>query len=32
MPDDSLERKAGVKIVMQYGKLITDARFYKPPK
>jgi len=24
--------KAAVKAVMQYGKLITDSRFYKPPK
>jgi len=24
--------KAAVKIGMQYGKLITDSRFYKPPK
>jgi len=23
---------AAVKIVMRYGKLITDSRFYKPPK
>jgi len=32
MPDDSLEREAAVKIGIQYGKLITDSRFYKPPK
>jgi len=24
--------KAAVKIGMQYGKLITDSKFYKPPK
>jgi len=24
--------KAAVKIEMQYGKLVTDIRFYKPPK
>jgi len=23
--------KAAVKIGMQYGKLVTDSRFYKPP-
>jgi len=23
--------KAGVKTGMQYGKLVTDSRFYKPP-
>jgi len=32
MPDDALKGKAAVKIGMQYGKLITDSRFYKPPK
>ena len=33
MRDDSLDRKGGnVKIGMQYGKLITDSRFYKPQK
>jgi len=26
------KEKAAVKIGMQYGKLITDSRFYKPPK
>jgi len=26
------KRKAAVKIGIQYGKLITDSRFYKPPK
>jgi len=32
MPDDPLERKkAAVKIRMQYGKLVSDSRFYKPP-
>jgi len=34
MLDDRPERKrkGRVKIRMQYGKLITDSRFYKPPK
>jgi len=34
MPVDRLERKgkAAVKIGMQYGKLVTDSRFYKSLK
>jgi len=26
------KRKAAVKIGMQYGKLLSDLRFFKPPK
>jgi len=33
MPDDpEKKRKGSSKIGMQCGRLITDSRFYKPPK
>jgi len=28
----ALKEKPALKLGMQYGKLITDSRFYKPPK